>query len=595
MTTLLIIGIMIIILLGAATYGLLAMNDTLTQQIDRLAIQTRLDDAARAVTANIITTSTTAGPRYYVPMVSDVTKPTVPGWIYSHAVTPEGISFAYCPFSNGSISGLATAILTASGGYDVVTATPYTGARSYVYESDARPTNASTALAIIVAPLPGQTAAGDCTTIAADGTIDGNMVRVITQADIYARDTITASNGQELYVDTSATGDGTGRNENNFASFATAMQYTNQYRPRYIKLNLDAGTYSTSQSQFSQTFISTRPEVNNRRSAYEFRGEGKGVTILSTSSSFDQRFLGDVYFYNLSHTSTSNQSVRLNADRNSTMIFDTVGLGVHYGWGGANIYLLGGAVDQTNTTTDGRATYYDSSQLYIGTTYNLLTGASYYAGNYSSQSMQYVLGSAGTLVFNTTGSGCAGYTYGQSHHYYLGTATSTGGTAYPVCGYNSQEFYYSGATITNFGDRLVATPGLVVVDNGTVITDTSTNPARHFPSYFGTRILLTDSTLGSPSTSSNRPSSENFLLDISSVTYSNGAYSIGGGTLGGWPQAALAIQSGGNNCWHTTKATSHYVAGDTNTGNGAESTARGTSGYEYQIILNRSNWSCTKS
>ncbi len=592
MTSLLIIATMVTVLLGATAYALLNASAGLSSQIDRATTETRLEEAARGILANIIPVPTASTNYYAVPAPDTLTASNIPSWIMANATNSRGLPFLYCPYTNNN-GATSQTITVPSGTYGVTTSTLYTGSKSYVTVSAARPAHAPAALAIIVAPGEKATAAGDCTTISAQGTVSGNNVRVITEADVMARDSVNASRGEEFYVATSASGDGSGRSTSNAATLTTAMTYVNQYRPLYARLNLATGAYTTTSGVFSQGAVATRPLVSTRNSSIDIRGAGIGSTTLTTASTFMTRFISNTYLQDLAFIPGSlNVNIRLQFDRNSPVITNGVGLQYFSGYADGNLYTLG-------TTTlygvTGESIYlYAGSKLYVNASLAIPTGSNYYGGLYRTYSGDYIFGSDSTVTMDTTINSCAGYTYGLSNAYFMGSFTNanTSGSPYFFCGLSPNRTYFSGATITGMRNYLYYSVGLTVVDRGTTFISTASNTPGYFLGSYdgGGEVYITNSTLGSVGTPSLRPNNYSIYLQMSGTTYGSGTAIIGGGTNGGWPASNLTVKTTGTNCWggHGTS----YVGTNSGSGNGSYSNSVGSVGYEPWLIANRSSWYC---
>lgn len=594
MTSLLIIAAMIAVLLGATAYGLLNASAGLMSQIDRATTETRLEEAARGVLANIVTVPSASAPTYAVPSPDSLTSPNIPSWIMMNATNSRGVPFLYCPYTN--VTGVTGQTITVpSGTYGVTSTTIYTGSKNFITVSAARPANASSALAIIVAPGEKASSAGDCTTISATGTVTGSSVRVITEADVMARDSVMAARGAQLYVGTSASGDGTGRNTSNRAAFDVAMTYSNQYRPQYLRMDLASGTYTTTEAIFSQAYDSNRPKVSTRNSAIDFRGAGTGSSILQTGTSFDARFLSSVYMQDLSVTPAGgNLNIGFYMNYTGSFITNNVDLQYFDMYSGSSLYALG--TTSLYGVTGDSIYLYPSAKLYADSTFNLPSGANFYGGYLRSFAGNLIFGSNSAVVVNSTSGSCGHYPYGAGNYYFMGTytASATSGSATLACAHVTNHFYFSGATITGIRANMTGTFGRVVLDRGTSFVSTASNtPAQYLAGDQGSEVYITNSTLGSVGTSSLRPSTSTLNLQSSGTTYGSGTWILGGGTNGGWTASNLTVQTSGNSCLYGN-ADNFYIGTDTAIYDGTYSRSLGARGFEAWLIANRSNWYCNR-
>ncbi|HCM83538.1 MAG TPA: hypothetical protein PKW15_00105 [Alphaproteobacteria bacterium] len=593
MTSLLIIAVMITVLLGATAYALLNASAGLSSQIDRATTETRLEEAARGVLANIVTIPSASSNYYAVPAPDSTTTSNIPSWIMANAYNSKAIPFLYCPYTNKTISGdIATTTITVpSGTYTVAITTLYTGSKNYLRESAARPANASSALAIIVAPGENATAAGDCTTISTTGTIAGNNVRVITEADVLARDSVMASRGEQLYVGTAASGDGSGRSTNNRAAFDVAMTYVNQYRPQYTRLDLAAGTYTTTEAVFSQTFVATRPRVGTRNSAIDFRGAGYNSSIITTGTTFNAAFASTLYLNGVGFENTTTNYIGMTIDRNNRLITDGAQLHRATIYSSGNAYFMGTTyfLGGTNGTI-----YNYAGSVYVGSTHNLASGTNFSSGYYWSEGGTLVYGAGSNLVTNSSngGGGCGYYTYGPTRYIYVdNTITGYTGSAMSIgCMYPMAMYVFSGTTVTDFNATLLSNAYIGIWDRGTTWSSLN-NPNTAIPNGHGAQLYITNTNIGSAVTTAARPSTHAVQTQSSGVTYGLGAAMLGGGTNGGWTVSNLSVNPTWNStCW--SGSDSYFATIDAGIRDGSYSKAVGASGFEPWLIVNRSNWYC---
>jgi hypothetical protein len=338
MMNILIIAIMIITLMGAATYGLVGAMRSLQTGIENLLVEDRLEEAAQGIVANIVSVTSNGSQVYYVPAPDNLTTPAVPSWITPNAQTLRGVKFWYCPFSNALGSGSQT-ISTPSSSYTVNIGTTYAGtnisSNNYVTQSSARPTYpsttpsaspASTVLAILVAPGPGQSSVTqDCLNISASGTLPGATVRIITEQEVQSRAQVTASYGNEFYAASSTSSDGKATSQNNYAALATVMDYVNKYRPQRVTVDLNPGdTLNVAAADLDQTTVLTRQFSAARNHSILFNGNSSSNLEYGSAGTLSPVVLGNVEFNNVIFPANSGSLLRPMADSfGNVMIADT--------------------------------------------------------------------------------------------------------------------------------------------------------------------------------------------------------------------------------------------------------------------------------
>ena len=604
MTNLIILLVMLTVLLGAGAYGVISSTKMLQANIEKLMIEDRLEEAAQGVLNNIVSTTTSSTQTYNIPAPDNLASPAVPSWITANAQTPRGIKFLYCPFSN--ISGSGSTITTPSGSYAVTIGTLYSGSQNYVTASDARPANANSALAIIVAPGPNQSTAPDCQNVTSTGTLAGAQVRIITEAEVQSRAQVTSSVGNEIYASTATTGDGTGRNSSNYATFQTAMNYLNQYRPQAAKLDMDAQTFNADTALMGQTNVTNRQISKVRNHSILFSGSGPGNTIFQNASAgaINPYFIGSIEFQNLGWKHINGQLYRPIATPYSNIILD----GTNFQFVGA--FADGGAYIMGNNTMEGSAT---TSATGSESTVAIAGGQLYFGGNTTAPTQalqnyflaQGVTGSRSVFGANSTYTMQGEtLTWQVTSQYacdtiFQGTITQ-GGTGSNSSNWGevkpSDRVFFSGATFNNVYEYFGHSMGLQAFDRGTTINYVSGASRPPYTAYLweGPSLLVTNSTFGSLSTANMRPSAEAINFNSSGATnYGGDAILLGGGSAGGWPVANV---TGGTSCalaYNVT--TSYHMISDSALTNSASSfLPRGSSSYEPLILLNRAGWTCTR-
>lgn len=172
----------------------------------------------------------------------------VPTWISSYARNAAGVPFAYCPYRSTANGGTADTVTLPSGGtYNInYTSNATTISQSYVTAGDAPPAAAPTGtIGLLIAASPQSNQPPDCSNITAssDGTpvVNGGYVVAIQDNFLNKGKVETTPSELRIYISGSASGDGTGRDTNNYATVTTAMNMLNYARPAQATLVFAAG------------------------------------------------------------------------------------------------------------------------------------------------------------------------------------------------------------------------------------------------------------------------------------------------------------------------------------------------------------------
>ena len=600
MITIIIILIMLTVMMGAATYGLISGAKALQTNIEKLIIEDRLEEAAQGVLNNITSTTISSTQTYGVPTPDNLAAPSVPSWITANAQTPRGVKFLYCPFSN--ISGSGSTITTPSGSYAV---TITQGVQyNYVTASAARPANASTALAIIVAPGPNQAIAPDCQNITANGTLAGAQVRVITEAEVQSHAQVIASAGNEYYAAPASSGDGSGSNSSNAVSLADVITYQSQYRPQAVKINLAGGTYSLDQTNIAQTAVSARTFSTAPNNSLYFSGAGAASTVLQSASTspFPYAVLANSFYQNVGFPASPNLLLIPQAYNLGNIVMENTVLQYANVMNNGHLYLFG--MNTLSGSNSSSATGYESMHIYSD-------GQSYWGGTTTFPTAtfmapssflqldnlgQLVIGANANVVFQGQPPNSLPI-FSGSELIDQGTMTQTissGTTLFANRG-DSRSFL-SGATFNNiYLPILNPANSLIALDRGTSMNVNSTSTAQLISNGGGGELDITNSTLGSFGNSSLRPNPTSLYINAGAGGWLSEFYELGGGATGGWTTGILTGTSTTACATISSVNTTYHSISDSATANGSSFLPQGTATFEPLVILNRAGWTCTHS
>jgi len=609
MATVIILLVMLTVLLGAAAYGLISGSKTLQNNIEKLEVEDRLEEAAQGVLNNIVSTTSLATQTYNVPAPDNLAAPAVPSWITANAQTPRGVKFLYCPFSN--ISGSGSTITTPSGSYAVTIGTLYSGSQNYVTASASRPSNTSNALAIIVAPGPNQTTTPDCQNISSTGTLAGAQVRVITEAEVQSRAQVIASAGSEYYVASTSSGDSSGNNSSNPIDLANVLTYASQYRPQAVKINLAVGTYALDQTNISESRI-YRPLTTVMNHSIYFAGNSQANTFLQSSATptFTYYMLGNALYQNISFPAVDNLSLLPQAYNLSNLIMDNSAVQYVTISNNGHVYLLGltnlSGSDSTNTTGANSSRVVDGGQYYWGGTV-IFPATSFMVPSffYALHNLGQIIIASGTNFVYTGAEAHIPPVIGGSEWIDEGTFTQmiSNGTSFLMNSFTDSRVILSGATFNSLYSPVFAPlNSLTALDRATNFNiNTVGTTVSQLIRGSGGELDITNSTLGSTTSSTLRanPTSLQVNSNVGSGSVPTGwrseLYELGGGTTGGWTGGILTGTSTTACSTASTSNNTYHLTNDSPTANATVFLPQGTNSYEPLVILNRAGWTCTHS
>jgi len=625
MVNIVLILAMLVACLGAVTYGLISGIKTLQTNIDKLIIEDRLEETAQAIIANTVSTTTSSTQTYYVPTPNTSgSYAAVPSWVTPNAQTPRGVAFAYCPFSNISNAGTGTALTTPTSSYTITTGSLYTGSQSYVITSyvaaatAARPANASSALAIIVAPGPNQTASPDCLSVTAGGTLAGAQVRIINEADVQSHAQVIASAGSEFYAAVTASGDTTGRSSSNPAAFSTVMTYVSQYRPQAVKIDMASGTY-TVDTTMGETGTSSRQFSKVRNHSVLFAGAGTGSTLIeenTASTTNTSSFIGNIEFQSAGMPAVNGQVYKPFATNLGNIILDGAQMQYLGTYNNGRVYVVGTTTMSGNNSTGALGTEFNSLSAggefflggYLGSSITAPTSATFLSTNglfQLDQGSRLVMGQ--TAIYIEQGGDTATkpwfWNTRGSELVVEGTLSQTAGlnTGFVDITLSGSRSIYSDAFFNGTNslyDYLSSTAGVTALDRGTVINTISgaTGPKSIFYLSGGGEVDLTSSAIAATVAGSNAMNTSGII--VSDNAHTDGAV-LGGGITGGWGVTNATpptLKSTGTVCftkWATSPDAAMYLTDDSKGTLAANSfLPQGTSGKEPLIIVNRAGWTC---
>lgn len=177
----------------------------------------------------------------------------VPTWISSYARSASGVPFEYCPYAISDVSGTSANItMPSSATYSIkYTNNASTISQNYVTGGSTAPAGApSGTIGLLIAAAPQSNQPPNCSSISAsaDGTpvVTGGIVVPIQDNFLNKMKMATAPTDLRIYVAAAGTGDGTGRDTNNYATPTTAMNLISYAKPAQVTLYLTAATHTFS-------------------------------------------------------------------------------------------------------------------------------------------------------------------------------------------------------------------------------------------------------------------------------------------------------------------------------------------------------------
>ena len=262
MITLVIYGVVAIALAASAGYAFLTFTSSSRQLTQLQENQVRMDTAVAALRASLMALSNNGVS--YAPIGTTGVAPNpymqLPATLSVVGASPWGQPYLYCPVSQTGASNsvytspTGSTVPSPSGATYAVGTVPVTitqGNNANYVVTSVNPNNISTAnapgyVAFLVSTLgPGQTMP-DCSQITINPggpTVPGGSVRGVTAGFSFLQRATASSDRLELYIANynSSTGDGSGRDVNNLATFDNAVATWKSLNPRLGILYLEGG------------------------------------------------------------------------------------------------------------------------------------------------------------------------------------------------------------------------------------------------------------------------------------------------------------------------------------------------------------------
>lgn len=305
MTQLLLTIIIGIGIAAVATAGALTLFQSAREGVDQQLLWARMEQAASALRSKIIIVDGLPT----LPMAETTTDsyPAVPTWVTAAALDNNGKRFVYCPFALRDTSVEGTSTTVTGPGYSVVKYnSTITGSKDYVVGATI-PTLSGTPsaapqglLGVLISFKPKDTysssvAVNWCNnlSVSAAGIISASyssqtgIVYPISVPQGQIQQAFAKRDQVTLYVSTSASGDGTGRNTSNYTTLNAAFAQLAALRPYRAKIYLTTGTHTV--SAIAKTDAGANDVYNRgnlRQTIYDFEGVGLG-TIISFSTPYD--------------------------------------------------------------------------------------------------------------------------------------------------------------------------------------------------------------------------------------------------------------------------------------------------------------------
>ena len=262
----------------------------------------------------------------------------VPSWVSPNAKSASGVPFLYCPYrSSGDTGTASTVTLPDATTYAVkYTSSASTLSANYVTGGDAPPGAAPAGtLGLLIAPSPQSFNTPNCDDIAAqsDGTItvSGGLVAVIQDNYLNRMKVATSASELRFYIAAAATGDGSGRDTNNYITIGNAMALINYAKPAQATLVIPSGG-------------TTMPTTVSTGGILHIQGAGQWSSqiITTTNDTLDETStltISDALLYN-SGTFTIHGELHIDAGRTEAVSGINVygGRFTAIGSGGANFH-----------------------------------------------------------------------------------------------------------------------------------------------------------------------------------------------------------------------------------------------------------------
>lgn len=291
-----------------ATAGALTLFQSARDGVDQQLLWARMEQTAAALRAKTLIVDGLP----VLPMAETTTDsyPAVPGWVTASAFDNNGKRFVYCPFALRDTSAEGSSTTVTGPGYSVKTYnSAITGGKDYVVGA-VRPAMTGTTsaapqglLGLLISFKPKDTysasvAANWCTAsslaVSAAGVISATyssqtgVVYPISAPQGPVQQALTKRDSVTLYVSTSASGDGTGRNASNYTTLNAAYAQLAALRPLRAKLYLTAGTHSlTSITKTDAGGNDVYNRGNLQQTTYDIEGVGSGSTTVTLNLTGD--------------------------------------------------------------------------------------------------------------------------------------------------------------------------------------------------------------------------------------------------------------------------------------------------------------------
>lgn len=283
----------------------------------------------------------------------------VPTWISSYARSASGVPFLYCPYAISDVSGTTASITVPSGStYSIkYTNSTTTISQNYVTGGSTAPAGSpSNTIGLLVAAAPHSNQPPDCSSIstASDGTpiITGGIVVPIVNDYSNKMRMATSPTEFRIYVNSSASGDGTGRNTSNYATIATATALITSAKPAEVTMVFPAGTFTVcTDASTCAALLSYGGRVQLEGAAYNT------TTFNATNLSIDETSILNLRTSKLSDSGTLTVYGQLQLD--NADLSTTSGLKIT---GGEVKGYYNGRTINGNITIDGGGTFYYGNQ-----------------------------------------------------------------------------------------------------------------------------------------------------------------------------------------------------------------------------------------
>lgn len=279
------IAILIIGVAALAGLSLLYTNHSVAVFSDSHQNKRQLEQLALVVETNLRTAQLDG--IAYAPMGEAAPEgwTTLPVWLAAQNKTPWGVSYVYCPYAPDAVITSGSAAVTQGDltTYAVNTTTSSaTGNRPYVTESAAPPL--SGILALIISPLPDQTAPPACADVVLSNgryTVPNGLVRAISRGQSHNQRMASAAHSVVLHVAPTAAGSADGSNTANAMTLESALALWAATKPANATLQLAAGSYTVTDAAVNRS--SDVPESRMQQSL-TLQGAGRTTTLLAPPS-----------------------------------------------------------------------------------------------------------------------------------------------------------------------------------------------------------------------------------------------------------------------------------------------------------------------